>query len=192
MQGSLFELPEPKTTDRLFFAIYPDPAIAQERIAPLATALRTAQRLHGKILRTERFHVTLHHLGDFAELPQQLVQAACAAAASLTWPCFDVAFDRAESFDNKRNRNNPFVLQGGEQGTAEVIAFQRALGEALRSRGLKPDGRFTPHLTLLYDDKVVPAQPVEPPVRWTAQEVVLVHSLIGQSIHIPLGRWPLR
>lgn len=191
-QGSLFGIePSPKPTDRLFFALYPDRATAEQQIAPLATALRAAQRLHGKILATERFHVTLHHLGDFAGLPQQLVQAASVAAAKVRCAPFELVFDRAESFDNKRGRNNPFVLQGGE-GTQDVTGFQRTLGEAMKKVGLKPDLRFTPHLTLLYDDRVVPAQPVHPPVRWTAQEFVLVHSLIGRSIHIPLGRWPLQ
>ena len=191
-QGSLFGAePPPKRTDRLFFALYPDRETAAQQIAPLATALRASQRLHGKILPTERFHVTLHHLGDFAGLPPSLVQAASAAAEAVRCPPFELEFDRAASFDNKRGRNNPFVLQGGD-ALQPVADFQRALGAALQTAGLKPDARFTPHVTLLYDDRVVPASPVVPPVRWTAHEFVLVHSLIGQGIHMPLGRWPLQ
>ncbi|MFZ5542017.1 MAG: 2'-5' RNA ligase family protein [Pseudomonadota bacterium] len=179
------------STDRLFFALYPDRDTAEQQIAPLALRLRSAQRLHGKILATERFHLTLHHLGDFAGLPQPLVQAACMAAASLRYRPFELVFDHAASFDNKRGRNNAFVLQGGE-GVAAVVDFQSALGEAMKKVGLKPDARFTPHVTLLYDDRVVPVQPVTPPVRWTAHEFVLVHSLIGRGVHVPLGRWPLK
>jgi 2'-5' RNA ligase len=46
-------------------------------------------------------------------------------------------------------------------------------------------------MTLLYDDRSVAEQAVET-IGWTAREFVLVHSLLGQTRHIPLGRWPLR
>jgi 2'-5' RNA ligase len=29
------------------------------------------------------------------------------------------------------------------------------------------------------------------PIAWRAREFVLVHSLLGQTRHIPLARWPL-
>jgi len=46
-------------------------------------------------------------------------------------------------------------------------------------------------VTLLYDDCSVAEQAVET-ICWTAREFVLVHSLIGQTLHVPLARWPLR
>jgi len=49
----------------------------------------------------------------------------------------------------------------------------------------------TPHLTLLYDARRVDEQPIDP-IRWTVREFVLVHSLLGQTRYIPLGKWPLR
>lgn len=183
-----FDLPGPPT-DRLFFALFPDPATAA-RVSDLAQQLREACGLKGRPLKSDRFHVTLHHLGDFAGVPPHVVEAARAAAASVCFAPFELVFDRAESFDNKRGRNNPFVLQGDE-GTQDVIAFQRKLGEAMKKAGLKPDSRFVPHVTLLYDDAAVTAQPVTPPVRWVAREFVLVHSLLGKTQHIVLGRWPL-
>lgn len=48
----------------------------------------------------------------------------------------------------------------------------------------------TPHVTLLYDDRHVAEHAVDT-IRWTVQEFVLVHSLVGQTLYIPLGRWPL-
>ena len=50
--------------------------------------------------------------------------------------------------------------------------------------------QVTPHVTLLYDDVLVEERAVEP-IRWTVREFVLVHSLLGQTRHVPLARWPL-
>lgn len=180
----------PQLTDRLFFAIFPE-AQAATQIASLAQQLREEHGLRGKPLKTERFHVTLHHLGDYAGLPQDLVEVACAAAAGIAAAPFDVTFERAASFSTAP-RNRPFVLRGGD-GVASLIAFQQTLGDALKKtvlgRWAKP--AYTPHVTLLYDDRSVPEQPV-PAVSWTASEFVLIHSLIGQTLHVPLARWPLR
>lgn len=179
----------PRPTDRLFFAIYPDAATAA-RITQLAQQLRAEHGLQGKPLKPERFHVTLHHLGDYAGLPHDLVAAACGAAAGVAAASFDITFDRVASFTSAP-RNRPFVLRG-DKGLAALAAFQQSLGEALKKtvlgRWAKPG--FTPHVTLLYDDRSVPEQAVTP-VSWTARELVLVHSLIGQTLHVPLARWPL-
>ncbi len=179
----------PKPTDRLFFAIFPSEDAA-ERIAQLAQQLRAKHGLKGKLLATGRFHVTLHHLGDFVGLPQGIVAAACGAAASVAMPPFEVTFDRAMSFNRPSNR--PFVLRGGA-GLAALMPFQQALNTALNHAGLgggKANAHFTPHVTLLYDDRDVAEQAIEP-ITWTVNEFVLVRSLIGKTLHIQLARWPL-
>jgi 2'-5' RNA ligase len=188
-QLSLLGFEPTPPTDRLFFAIFPD-ADAAARIAKLAERLRGKGGLKGKPLATERFHVTLHHLGDYIRLPQDIVAAAREAAAAVTAPPFDVLFDYAVSFVG-RPRNRPFVLRGGD-GVAALMAFQQSLGLAMRKAGLGRwvDQRFTPHVTLLYDDRFVDEQRIEP-IGWAVHEFVLVHSLLGRSEHIPLERWPL-
>ena len=180
----------PQPTDRLFFAIFPD-ADAAARIARHARHLRGEHGLTGGSLATERFHITLHHLGDYAGLPQDVVGAAAEAATTVTTPEFNVVFDRVLSFSG-RSGNRPLVLRG-DNGLVALAAFQQALGLALRKAGL---GRwvarsFTPHVTLLYDDISVAEQPIEP-LDWTVREFVLVHSLLGQTRHVPLARWPLQ
>ena len=178
-----------RPTDRLFFAIYPD-LDAAARIAKLAQRLRGEHGLRSTPLATEHFPITLHHLGDYVGLPQNIVAAASEAAAAVAMPPFEVAFDRAASFDRPRNR--PFVLRGGD-GLAALTAFQQALGTATKKAGLGrlTESRFTPHVTLLYDDRRVAEQAVET-VGWTAHEFVLVDSLLGRTRHVPLARWPLR
>lgn len=178
-----------KPTDRLFFALFPD-AQAAGRIAECAQQLRAELGLHGTPLKTGRFHITLHHLGDYAGLPQGVVEMASRAAAAVKAAPFSVTFDRAASFSSSP-RNRPFVLRG-DASLADLMAFQRALGVEMTRAGLgrwaKP--AYTPHVTLLYDDRAVAEQAVEP-ITWTAGEFVLVRSLIGQTQHIPLARWPL-
>jgi RNA 2',3'-cyclic 3'-phosphodiesterase len=183
-----FEAPA-TPTDRLFFAIFPD-ADAAGRIARLAQNLRSEHGLTGKPLAADRFHVTLQMLGDYPCLPEKVVAAAQAAAAAVRMPPFEVSFDRAASF-SRGARNRPFVLQGGE-GVATLMAFQRLLISALAAGGMAQGAApaYTPHVTLLYDDRLVEQQPIEP-IKWTAHEFVLVHSLLGQSRHIQLARWPL-
>jgi 2'-5' RNA ligase len=172
----------------LFFAIFPD-ADAAARLAQLAQRLRAEHGLRGHPLKTERFHVTLHHLGDHAGLQHDIVAAASKAAATIAMPPFELAFDRVMSFD--RPRNLPLVLRGGD-GLAALTEFQLVLGTAMKKAGLgrwvKPS--YTPHATLLYDDRHVGEQPVGT-IAWTAHEFVLMRSLLGQTRHVPLARWLL-
>jgi 2'-5' RNA ligase len=178
-------------TDRLFFALQPD-ADAAARIASLAQTLRDAHELKGKPLKTPHFHVTLHFLGDHVGLPQPLVAAARRAAARVACPPFDVTFNRVASFRNKARRPQPLVLLCSDDASA-LVAFKQTLTDALKQEGLAQslDMRFTPHITLLYDTRVLPERQVEP-IKWTVTEFVLIQSLIGKTRHIPLGRWPLR
>ena len=188
-QLSLLGFEAAPATDRLFFAIFPDPATSA-RIAGRAQGLREAGGLSGRPLANDRFHITLHHLGDHAGVRRDIVDSAGEAAQAVTTPAFQVTFDKAASFHN--GGNNPFVLQGGE-GLEALKAFQRDLGLAMARAGLGRlvDKTFTPHVTLLYDKQLAPERPIDP-VTWTVSEFVLIHSLLGRTQHIPLARWRLR
>lgn len=177
-------------TDRLFFGVFPD-ATLTPRITRTAELLRTRHALTGKPLPPERFHVTLFHLGDYVGLPEALVRTATEAAATLTAQPFEVGFDRAGSFTGKAGKL-PLVLRGGA-GVEQLKVFQQNLGTALQRAGLgrHVGTQFVPHVTLLYDVTAVAEEAVEP-IAWTVHEFVLVHSLLGQTRHIQLGRWPLR
>lgn len=174
---------------RLFFALYPDTATAMH-IAALASRLRGQLGLKGRSQDLQRFHVTLHHLGDFVGMPGHERVAAEAAAVTLRCAPFELHFDHLLSFERQAARNRPLVLGGGA-GLDAVRQLRRLLDEVLAAAGLPVSLGFTPHLTLLYDDALVPKQPIEP-LGWRADELVLVNSLIGQHRHVPLARWPLR
>lgn len=180
-------LPEPK--DGLFLALVP-PAAMADRIGNLIQRLRHSHGLRGEPLSPCRLHVTLHYLGAYNGLPQNLVEAVCMAAPAVSLAPFEIGFDRIGSFTSKR-KTRPLVLRAGRDSAA-LTMLHRAVGEALTRAGLGRWVRphFTPHITLLYDRRLVDEHPIES-LGWTVTDFVFVHSLLGQGVHNHLARWPL-
>ncbi|SAK67289.1 2'-5' RNA ligase [Caballeronia hypogeia] len=178
-----------RVTDSLFFALYPDEAAAA-LIDELAARLRVGHRLKARAISADRLHVTLHYLGAFAGLPADLLAQARAAASQVRLPPVDITLDRIESFSGRRAKR-PLVLSG--DATDSLDALEQSLGAALDTAGipLKRHPRFTPHVTLLYDEHRIARQAITP-IAWTAREFALVRSFLGQSRHEVLARWPLR
>jgi len=180
----------PRPTDCIFFAIFPD-AQAATRIASLARSLRDKHGLKNRPLAAKRFHISLHHVGDYAGVPEGAIAAARDTASTVAMPPFRIALDCAKSL-GRGGHDRPLALTGGD-GVAGLERFQHMLGRTMEQAGL---GRWIgpswlPHLTLLYGDRGIEEEPIEP-VSWTVREFVLVHSLLGRTQHIPLARWPLR
>ncbi|GLS31210.1 hypothetical protein GCM10007937_29200 [Mesorhizobium albiziae] len=156
-----------------------------------ARQLRAASGLRGELLRRQRLHVTLQHIGDYKRLKSKVLFAADLVGAAISMPPFEVVFDRAESFPapprRDRPRQYPAVLRGGSDALFEL---HRLLAEAMRKLGLRPSDMFVPHMTMIYGDKAIAPQPVAP-LRWTVREFLLIHSERGLTKHNILGRWPL-
>lgn len=178
---------ERPVTDRLFYALLPDVESAGQ-IVELARRLRADHHPKGALISSERLHVTLVFLGDFAGLPKGIVSSALIAGERLMGIPFEVTFDRLQKFGHGKQA----VVLRGEDGAAGVNEFRRRLVEATLYQGLKPLGPagFTAHITLMYDDGPIKQKQVAP-IGWTAKEFVLVRSLIGKSRYEILGRWPL-
>jgi 2'-5' RNA ligase len=173
----------------VFFAAYPDPA-ADERIAQLAGRLHGKLGLTGELQPPVRPHVTTLFLGYYEERPARLRSAARNAVADFASPCFGVSLDRLACFAENRA-----LVLCGDDGVAGFLAVQRALDTAMRRVGVKSRGRPTPHLTLLYHDRIDPKRverlAIGEPIRWTVREVVLVQSLVGDKTHVELAKWTL-
>jgi len=117
------------------------------------------------------------------------VAAAIQAADGIKMKPFAVALNRVVTFQNKDR--NPIVLCC-DDGAAEITDLRNALRNESLKTGLRcGPARFRPHITLLRDRRKVPETPLDEPIRWTVQDFVLIHSLIGRSRHIILGRWQL-
>ena len=183
----------PVATDGLFFAVLPDVNSAAS-IAKLAQQMCGETRPKSKPHAANRLHVTLQHLGNFAGgLPQELVDAAIKAAASIRMEPFSVEFDHTLTFA-KKPRPGPRVL-GGTEGLVGLYTLHDVLVGALQNTGfnlaaLPNASDFTPHVTLAYGMPWTDARPIEA-ASWNVREFVLMHSLLGRTRHIALERWPL-
>jgi len=177
----------PSQKERIFFACVPDDALAS-KIHAAAEQLKQDKGFEAALILPEHLHVTLFHLGDWQSLPEDIVNLASGAASQVNTSAFEVTFRRAESFRNSTGVY-PFVL------TAEPAAWRKlheTLGAALKDVGLgaATRGDFKPHMTLTYDRQRVSPFAI-PPITWTVRDFVLVHSKLGKTTHIHLGRWPL-
>jgi 2'-5' RNA ligase len=177
--------------DRLFFALFPD-AEAAEGMLALGADFQTRQHLTGKLHLQDRLHLTLDHLGDFAGRPQDVVERASRAGSEVAAATagFAVILDRVVSF-GRGDRSRPLVLKDSGTGNPALAEFRGRLWDALAAEELAggPRGSFTPHVTLLYDARLVAEQPVDA-ITWRAKEFALVHSFMRQTRYEVLGRWP--
>jgi 2'-5' RNA ligase len=170
-------------TNRLFFAALPDVETA-ERISERAATWRATHGLTGRLLKPGHFHVTLATVHEGHGLPEAgEIDGWLARAGEIPMPSFSVAFDRLMSF-----ANGALVLTG-DDSTVGMEVLQQRLSDSLDDTP-RPARRYTPHVTLLYDGRHIEAEPVEP-ISWTVREIVLVHSLIGQTTHRHVARIPL-
>jgi RNA 2',3'-cyclic 3'-phosphodiesterase len=174
--------------DLLFFALVPAAEQVQQ-IARLGGRLLLELGLTGQPIATERLHVSLHIVGAWHGLSQAAVRAAKEVGASFSRRPFEIIFDRAMSFAG----NRAFVLR--TSGCLALASLHHALGIEMKKAGIgrSVTPRFTPHMTLLYGDRMVAERSIEP-VRWIVRDLVLVQSLRGrgESKHNHLARWPLR
>ena len=173
----------------VFFAFRPD-AKATAQIAGLVQQLCDRHSLQEPPIAPERLHVSPQFLGNYGNAPQGMVAVANEIFSAISIPPFEVAFDRAATFRNNSLRC-PVVLYPAI-GNAAVTALDDALGAAMIKRGVRasPALHRTRHLTLAYDEQVVPDQAIDV-IGWTVREVVLTHSVHGQSRHVDLARWAL-
>ena len=170
--------------ENLFFCLRL-PSSTAARADDLARKFSREYGLCGPLRGAQLYHASLHGLGMFDTVPKALAALAAEAARTVRMPPFDVQFDRIMSFANKDK--NPLVLLGGGD-LSGLREFHARLGDALRNARFKRIQKsFTPHVTLLYDSRVVPETPIAP-VSWTVRNFALVHSPYGQSRHDEIAR----
>ena len=172
-------------TDRLFFAAIPDAGISA-RVVAIGRELREEYGLFGRVLRPQHVHSTLWHVGDAIEPPSNAVREFLRSQAeTIDALAFRVSFDHVLSF-----RNGALVLCGTD-GVVGLEMLHEELKRRLFVKG-KRHAAFKPHMTLLRDRRHVSALAVEPPIEWDVTEFVLVHSLLGKTVHRHVARFPLK
>ncbi|PDS80703.1 2'-5' RNA ligase family protein [Rhizobium sp. L43] len=170
----------------LFFAICPPDAVEQQA-ASIADDYRKAFSLSGKP-RLTTLHVTITSVGEYKQLPEDIVFAARRAAATAESAPIAIDFDHIMSF-----RQSEALVVYGEGGLKALTRLHVQLGISMHNLGLPHNIKrnFTPHMTLLYDPKIVPTAALNKPVSWTASEFLLIESLLGETEHRIVDRWPL-
>jgi len=173
-----------------FFALSPD-AEVRKQLGQVADNLKANDSLNGSWVASERYHLTLHHLGQFPEAYPDLVKRALAAANNIQTEAFNIKLDHFMSFDSKTGKF-PCVLTSKYE-LPELKNFWQLLKNSLFANrlGLELVNTFTPHATLLYSRQPISKNYEVTPIQWQVKDFVLIESLVGKSEHIELGRWPL-
>lgn len=160
---------------RLFFALRPPldqrPAIAAHRDA-LPSDVPVAD---------DRLHVTLAITADHNTPPADLIQHALAIGADIKVEPFDLSLDRLCA-------NPSSIALRPSHCPPALRTLHRQLDRRLVSR--RKGWSFNPHTTLCYREGDRFERAI-PPVAWRAVDFVLIHSVVGATRHIELGRWPL-
>jgi len=177
-----------------FFALrVPEPTA--EQIRTLAFKLRNQHNLHGQPFDLWQYHISLQGL-----LPQPLpteswLTAGLRAAGAVRAAPFAVQLDRAVTLpvgSKESSRQSAFVLKASADHDQGIRALRNDLGTNMKLAKLKGASlsRYLPHVTMLYDEKRVPQDSVEP-ISWMATEFVLIHRPELKAPYEEIEAWPL-
>ena len=162
------------STIRLFFALWPSPALAASLAGWAEQARLTCG---GRAMRTETLHLTLAFLGP---VDSALADELAAATPGHRLPPGEAPLERYGVFGRQR-----ILWAGPAQTPAGLQAAHDDLWQWLSGYGLAPPPQpFRPHVTLLRN--IVHAHPPEEPpapLAWRYDRMVLVasESLTGGS-----------
>lgn len=165
---------------RLFLAFLPPRPVAEE-----IDWCRTCFGRCRTPVAIGRLHLTLLMLGDHEAAPRGLAAKVRETLLSGAPTACRIVFDTLV-------RGGRSTLLAPSEPLLGVAGFQRRLAQMLARASIAPppQWRFSPHITLGYGQAQGATRPIDP-ISWTADELVLVHSLVGQTRHVALGRWPL-
>lgn len=170
------------TQARLFFALWPDPAV-QAALADIGRDLQ--RRLGGKLTRRESIHLTLAFLGDIAPEKMSNVEAVAAGTA---FEAFSFALDTVGCW-----KHNGIAWIRPSVTPQPMLQLAHSLASALVDAGFQVDGRpYAAHVTVLRKARCKPLDLAIAPVHWQAREFVLVRSELSAegSRYSVVGRWP--
>lgn len=174
---------------RLFFALWPDPALRRALAAATAAA---ASRAAGNPMPAANLHVTLAFLGM---VPDRALEELKAIGDRGRWPRVELDFDRAEYWPK------PKVLVAMPVAVPEAgIRIVDRLWESLERLGFEREARpWQPHLTLVRkvsrppprgEKLPIPRRPARDAAAWKLALVESVTDPAGAR-YTPLARWPL-
>jgi len=168
-------------SDRLFFALWPDPALLQAMRARVAAIVDSVE---GEPQRPDQWHVTLEFMG---QVPHERQPALRAAAGRVRPSSFTIEFDRVEHW-----RKPQVVCLMASRVPAGLAALVTQLHAALAEEGFTLDARpFRPHVTLARKVRTAADSRLDPPIVWQSSGFALVRSVTAAagSRYEPLCWW---
>ncbi len=170
---------------RLFFGINPN-LYAGARARAVAAGLQRRFGLSGALLPLGNLHLSVFPVGGYDELTEDVVADALSIGDRIDAASFEFVLDHMISFKN--NRQSPWVMTG-RHGLDGFHALQRSIS-LLMMPGCKPL-TTTPHMTMAYENQLVPTLRLDDLISFRVEEIVLIYSLFGSGRHEHLGAWPL-
>jgi RNA 2',3'-cyclic 3'-phosphodiesterase len=170
-------------TQRLFFALWPEPAL-QQRLAHAAAAL--PPHVAGRRVRAENLHCTLVFLGA-VEVAQRLCLED--AAALIRAEPFDLTLDHLGYF-----RRPQVAWLGCTTTPAALQALVAGLSYGAASCGFPPEQRpYEVHLTVARKLRRDPGRLPLMPIAWPVKQFALMESVSeSDGVHYrPLRFWDL-
>lgn len=180
-----------RPTYNLFFAIKVTPLVADE-ISNLFDGIRTQYRLRKNLISAPRLHVSLFGILAADFIPTWIVKSSMLAGSAIRFEEFDLLFNRLLSFQTIQEEK-PLVLTADHDSTHSVNRLSSAIRKAYSALSEVPiqnRSKITPHITLAWEQHVVPAQAIVP-IKLPVSEIALILSHVGQSRYETLGSWPL-
>jgi len=172
------------STQRLFFALWPEPEL-QIQLARAADALLPTGQ--GRRVRSENLHCTLLFLGNVDPDQRVCVESA---AERITGRGFTIRLDRFGYF------RRPQVAWIGS--TAMPTGLSRLvdnLGSSCDACGFPPERRpYEVHLTIARKVRRDPGRPLMMPIDWRIDRFALVESVSSEAgaLYRPLRFWTLQ
>lgn len=175
------EATQTSTGRRLFFALWPQPAVAN-RIAALTRELG----VNGRAIPADRIHLTVLFLGATSEALETDIVGRLPSV--MPYGPIDMLLDTVGCF---RRAGVAWVAPGAmPPGLADLHA---ALSAAATAAGLTPERReFRPHVTLARRTRGRRSGSIDG-IRWVSTELTLVESVAAERgvDYRVRRRWPL-
>jgi len=168
---------------RLFFAILPDDAV-RARLDTLARA--TAERAEGRASAPHTLHLTVVFVGTVDVARAASVEDS---GAALRANAFRLTLDTLGSFTRAG-----IAWAAPSAPPEELVSANRALVHALSGHGIATEARaFRPHVTLARRCARAVDGPLEPPIAWHADRLVLMSSrLLSEGPRYrEVASWPM-
>ena len=158
------DAPVPAPTARVFFALWPSPAVATQ----LHQLARDAAAPDARIMRADTLHLTLAFIGDVAvdRLP-----AIEAVGDQTVWPRCTLQLDQLGHWPHNQ------ILWAGSQSPPDALAqLAGELSSGLQAIGIRLAARpFVPHVTLARRCRHAQAKAFAP-IEWAVEGGVLAVS----------------